>query len=53
MSVVANGSYFVEPTNNFKKKYKTMEYEYGQGERYENETYTKIQTTLDKYKQYL
>jgi len=30
-----------------------MEYEYGQGERYENETYTKIQTTLDKYKQYL
>jgi len=30
-----------------------FQYEYGQGERYENETYTKIQTTLDKYKQYL
>jgi len=29
------------------------QYEYGQGERFETETYAKIQTTLDKYKQYL
>jgi len=29
------------------------QYEYGQGERFETDTYTKIQTTLDKYKQYL
>jgi hypothetical protein len=26
------------------------QYEYGQGERYETDAYTKIQTTLEKYK---
>lgn len=29
------------------------QYEYGQGERFERDTYTKIQITLDKYKNYL
>lgn len=36
-----------------KAKDSVSQYEYGQGERFETEIYSKIQTTLEKYKQYL